>query len=71
MSENKPNWTDKATLASNVLQNIQLQEVHSTLRAVGALQAEKLRLELNEQQTKEREDQLREHPRRNQTPCRP
>lgn len=61
VSENRQNWTEKASLVSNVLQNIQLQELHSTLRATGALQAEKLQMELNEQQTKDREDRLREH----------
>jgi hypothetical protein len=61
MNENKSNWADKANLASSVLQNIQFQEVHTTLRALGTLQAEKVRLELNERQTAEHEGQLREH----------
>jgi hypothetical protein len=61
MNENKPNWVDKANLASNVVQNIQLQGVHSTLQALGALQAQKIRLDLNEQQVREREDRLRDH----------
>jgi len=57
----KSNWAEKTSAVSNVLQNIQLQELHTTLRATGALQAEKLQLELNEQQVKDREDRLREH----------
>lgn len=57
----KPNWVDKANLASNVIQNVQLQELHSILRATGALQAEKSQLELNERQVKDRENRLREH----------
>jgi hypothetical protein len=61
MSESKPNWVDKANLASNVLQNVQLNELQSTMRVLGAVQAERARLELNEQQTKDREDRIREH----------
>jgi hypothetical protein len=61
MNENKPNWVDKANLASNVVQNIQLQGVHSTLQALGDLQAQKIRLDLNELQVREREDRLRDH----------
>lgn len=60
MSEKKPNWVDKANLASNLLQNIQLQELHSSLRVLGNLQDEQLRMALNEQQSREREDGLRE-----------
>jgi len=64
MSDNqptRPNWADKANLASNLLQNIQLHELHSTLRAAGALQAEQMRLAVSERQTTENEDRLREH----------
>lgn len=57
----KPNWVEKTSAVSNVLQNIQLQELHTTLRATGALQAETLQRELNERQVAEREDRLREH----------
>jgi ribosomal protein L7/L12 len=61
MNENKPNWVDKASLASSLVQNIQLKEVHSTLRALGDLQAQKIHLDLNEQQVREREERLRDH----------
>lgn len=61
MNENKSSWVDRANLASNILQNIQLQEVHSTLRAVRDLQIQKARLDLTEQQLRQREDRLREH----------
>jgi len=61
MNENKSNWVDRANLASNILQNIQLREVHSTLRGLSDLQAQKLRMELTEQQVREREDRLRDH----------
>lgn len=60
MSENKPNWVDKANLASNLLQNVQLQQLHSLVRVLGNLQAEQVRMELNERQTRERENRLRE-----------
>jgi ribosomal protein L7/L12 len=56
----KPSWVDYANLASNLAQNVQLSEVRSALNILGALQAEKVRLELNEQQRTEREDRLRE-----------
>ena len=63
MSESrpKPSWVDYTNLASNVAQNVQLSEVQSALKTLGALQAEKVRLELSEQHAREREDQLREH----------
>ena len=60
MSDGKPSWIDYANLASNLAQNVQLGEVRSALNTLGALQAEKVRLELNEQQRMEREDRLRE-----------
>jgi hypothetical protein len=60
MSDSKPSWIDYANLASNLAQNVQLGEVRSALNTLGALQAEKVRLELNEQQRMEREDRLRE-----------
>lgn len=59
--KSKPNWVDYANLASNVAQNAQLHDLHGTIKALGALQAEKARLELNEQQLREREDRLREY----------
>ena len=59
-NRSQPNWVDKANLASNVMQNVQLQGVQSTLQAIGALQAEKVKLELREQQTREQEDKLRD-----------
>ena len=61
MSENKPNWVDYTNLASNLIQNVQLQQLHSTLGALASLQAERARLEWNEQEVMEREDRLREH----------
>ncbi len=63
MSESRPksSWVDYANLASNAAQNVQLGEVQSALKSLGALQAEKVRLELSEQQARGREDQLREH----------
>ena len=61
MSENRANWAEKATLASSVLANAQLQQLHATLKTLGALEAEKTRIELNEKQNREREDRLREH----------
>ncbi|HEV2435752.1 MAG TPA: hypothetical protein VG077_07115 [Verrucomicrobiae bacterium] len=57
----KPNWADKASLASNVLQNIQLHGLQSSFRTLGEMEAEKMRLALSEQQTQENEDRLREH----------
>lgn len=60
MSKNEPNWVGGANLASNILQNIQLQELHSTLRTLGAIQAEQVRYQLNERQKTEREDRMRE-----------
>ncbi len=60
MSNGKPSWVDYANLASNLAQNVQLGEVRSALNTLGALQAEKVRLELNEQQRIEREDRMRE-----------
>jgi len=60
MSDSKPSWIDYANLASNLAQNVQLSEVRSALNTLGALQTEKVRLELNEQQRLEREDRLRE-----------
>lgn len=61
MRENQPNWAEKGTLVSSLLANVQLQQVHSTLRALGAIQAEQARHQLNEQQRSEREDRLREN----------
>ncbi len=59
--ENKPNWVDKANLASNLFQNVQLSGVQSSLRTLAELDAERTRLVLNEQATSEREDRLREN----------
>jgi hypothetical protein len=61
MRENEPNWAEKGTLVSSILANVQLQQVHSTLRALGAIQAEQAQQQLNEQQWSEREDRLREN----------
>ena len=61
MKENEPNWADKVNVGLNAVQVAQLQGLQSSLRALGALEGEKLRLELNEQQNKERENRLREH----------
>lgn len=61
MSKNEPNWAEKGALASSLLTNAQLQQLHAALRTLGTLEAEKTRIELNEQQKREREDQLREH----------
>jgi len=63
MSESRPkaSWAEYANLASNVAQNVQIGEVQSALKSMSALQAEKVRLEFDEQQTREREDRLREH----------
>jgi hypothetical protein len=60
MSDNKPHWVDYANLASNVAQNIQLSQLHSTLSALASLQAERALLEQNQQQATERENRLRE-----------
>jgi hypothetical protein len=60
MTENKPNWADNANVALNTIQVAQNDRLQRTVSALGALQAEKVRLQLNEQQTKDREDQMRE-----------
>jgi F0F1-type ATP synthase membrane subunit b/b' len=59
-SDKKPNWVDYANLASNVAQNIQLSQLHSTLSALASLQAERALQEQNQQQAMERENRLRE-----------
>lgn len=60
MSENKPNWAEKANVALNTIQVAQNDQLQRTVGAMGALQAERVRLELNEQKMQEREGQLRE-----------
>jgi hypothetical protein len=68
MSDNKPNWVDYANLASNfanlasnLTQNVQLQQIHSTLSNLALLQAELAKLDVSKAQATEREDRLREH----------
>src|SRR5579883_2137900 len=60
MSGSKPNWVDYANLALNVAQNVQLQQLHSTLGTLASLEAERALLEQNEQQARVREDWLRD-----------
>lgn len=60
MSDNKPNWADKANLASSLLLNVQVQQARSTLQTLAVLAVEKAQKELTEQQARERENRLRQ-----------
>jgi hypothetical protein len=60
MSENKPNWIDRANLVSNIAQNAQLHDIHLALSALVSLQAERAASEANARLAEDREDKLRE-----------
>ena len=60
MSENKPNWIDRASLVSNVVQNVQLHDIHSALSALVSLQAQWACSEANARLAQDQEDKLRE-----------
>ena len=60
MNENKPNWVDKANLASNLVQNLQLHDIHSALSALVSLQAQWACSEANARLAQDQEDRLRE-----------
>jgi hypothetical protein len=60
MSEHRPNWAEETSAISNLLQNVQLKDLHLALQDAGKAQDMAMRLALGEHQTKVREDALRE-----------